>query len=77
MIHVLKTKQPFFNDVMRGHKHFEIRKNDRDFAMRDILILEEYPPRDGERPRQVQVEVIYITDFEQKKGYVVMGIRAP
>ena len=76
MIHHLKTWPEFFKAVFDGHKRFEIRKNDRNFQVGDRLVLHDYDPKnelysgyswDG--------EVTYITDFEQKPGYVVMGIR--
>ena len=44
MEHKLKTWPVFFADVESGVKTFEIRKNDRNFQVGDILILEEYDP---------------------------------
>lgn len=76
MIHKLKTVQPYFSDVIRGHKTFEIRKNDRDFKMNDILILQHYHPKSGFSGASAEFEVVYITTYEQKLDYVVMGIRS-
>lgn len=45
-IHELKTLQPFFGDVRCDAKSFEVRKNDREFEVGDILILREW---DGEK----------------------------
>lgn len=44
MIHELKIICNFFNDILFSNKNFEIRKNDRDFKVNDILILKEYNP---------------------------------
>ena len=42
MIHELKIKPQYYEDIKIGLKPFEIRKNDRDFKLGDILILNEY-----------------------------------
>lgn len=40
-VHALKTLNPFFSDVLEGRKNFEVRKNDRDFKVGDVLCLQE------------------------------------
>jgi len=75
MIHKLKTVQPYYTDVVLGHKTFEIRRNDRKFRLNDILLLEEYSPATGYSGKSEQFEVIYITRYNQRDDYVVMGIR--
>lgn len=42
MIHELKIKPKFFQDIINGIKNFEIRKNDRMFRIGDILVLSEF-----------------------------------
>lgn len=44
--HRLKTLQPYFERIQSGEKTFEIRKNDRDFQVGDILELEYYNPNE-------------------------------
>lgn len=39
MKHILKTDPEVFNDVYYGRKNFEIRKNDRNFEVGDLLLL--------------------------------------
>lgn len=46
-IHRLKTVRPYYDHVVYDRKTFEIRKNDRDFRVGDVLILDEYKPNDG------------------------------
>lgn len=41
MIHYLKTEQDYFRSVQDGCKKFELRKNDRDFKVFDIIVLKE------------------------------------
>ena len=74
-VHELKCVQPFFDDIEAGRKTFEIRRNDRDFQIGDVLLLIEHPLQRNKGPRIFAAEVVYMTDFEQKPGYVVMGIR--
>ena len=72
--HTLKTEPEYWEAQRRGDKTFEIRKNDRDFKVGDILILVYH---DGESyPDKVLFrDVSYITDYAQKKGYVVMATK--
>lgn len=79
-VHELKIWESFFNQVESGKKPFEIRKNDRGFAVGDVLILREtiHTPSGRDESytgRKVAVEVTCITDFDQKQSNVVMGIK--
>ena len=42
MIHELKTLPIYFEEVIEGRKSFEVRKNDRNFKVGDMLALNEY-----------------------------------
>lgn len=70
--HELKILSEYYWDIIEGRKTFEIRKNDRDFKVGDVLILREW---NGDfTGLSILVEVTYITDYAQKEGIVVMGI---
>lgn len=73
MKHELKIKPEYFAAVFFGEKTFEIRNNsDRNFQVGDTLLLKAW---DGEFTGDfVEKVVSYITDFEQKPGYVVLGL---
>ncbi|MGL6388689.1 ASCH/PUA domain-containing protein [Aeromonas hydrophila] len=73
MKHELKIKPEYFSAVFFGEKTFEIRNNaDRNFQVGDTLVLKAW---DGEFTGDfVEKVVSYITDFEQKPGYVVLGL---
>ncbi|MDF4197332.1 ASCH/PUA domain-containing protein [Bacillus subtilis] len=73
--HILKILPEYFDAVCSGKKSFEIRKNDRNYQVGDELILCEYvPDREGFTGREVEKEVVYITDYAQKENYIVMAI---
>ena len=73
--HALKIYPEYFEAVKSGVKTFEIRKNDRAFRVGDYLLLKEYNKIEQYTGRMLVVRVTYITDFHQKEGYVVMGIK--
>lgn len=80
--HELKTIPPFFADIEKGLKTFEIRKNDRDFRVGDRLLLREFRWDDGLRKsdytgREVWVRVTYLLATSEgwlPPGYVAMAI---
>lgn len=43
-IHELKILPQYFDEIKRGDKTFELRKNDRDYKKGDILLLKEWNP---------------------------------
>lgn len=43
-VHELKTWPESFRAIRCGDKRYEIRKNDRDFKVDDLLLLREYDP---------------------------------
>lgn len=74
MIHELKILPEYFEEVETNHKTFEIRKNDRDFQVGDILILNEWDG--GYTDNSVERLVTYILSDNKyvKEGYVIMSI---
>ncbi|EAF8203415.1 TPA: DUF3850 domain-containing protein [Listeria monocytogenes] len=71
-LHELKTMREYFAAVAEGRKTFEIRKNDRDFKVGDYLLLKDF--EETYTGWVALVKVIYITNYEQKNDYVVLGI---
>lgn len=75
-VHELKILPEYFKAQKAGKKNFEIRKNDRNYQIGDWLLLKEYNPKIKEfTGRKVMVEITYITDYQQKNGYVVLGTK--
>lgn len=75
-VHDLKIYPEYFAEVIVGNKPFEIRKNDRNFKTGDLVVLHEYDPISRKLTGdKVKAEITYMTDYEQKENYVVMGIK--
>lgn len=74
--HNLKITPEYFEKVIEGVKKFEIRYNDRNYKLEDILTLEEYD-KGGYTGRYINTEVIYILEDKNymKNNYVALGIK--
>lgn len=72
-IHELKTLPQYFVEQVKGAKQFEVRLNDRNFEVGDVLILKEYD--NGYTGTEICVRVTYVLkDFiGLKDGWVVLG----
>lgn len=81
-VHQLKTVQPYFDDIWENGKNFEVRRNDRNFKVGDVLMLLEYDPSkandtgDGYTGMCITAKITYILNNPQycKEGYVILGI---
>lgn len=76
-IHELKIWPIYFEKVLSGEKTFELRKNDRDFQVGDVLILKEFNSglSDATGPERVVIEERGYTGREVKKKitYIYKG----
>lgn len=75
-IHQIKLGASFFDEVCRGEKSFELRKNDRGYKKGDILEMLEFS--DGKfTGRTVRVLVTYMLDEYTglEDGYCIMATR--
>jgi hypothetical protein len=77
--HYLKTWPEPFTAILDGNKLFEIRKNDRDYAVGDLLVLQEYDPIEKvHTKRSLLVLVTYLVrggDWGLPSELCVMGIQ--
>lgn len=79
-VHELKTVQPYFEAVARQDKTFEVRKNDRAFAVGDALWLREWDPSTKRYGAGYVRRVSYILlggQFGIEPGYCVLGLQEP
>lgn len=75
-VHVLKSWPEFFEPLRIGTKTFEIRNNDREFDVGDVLLLLEFE-NDANRytGRKIGFDVTYITKWQQNPSNVVMSLK--
>ena len=82
MTHELKTWPNFFKAIEEGSKNFEVRFDDRGFAVGDTLILKEFDPaaaigfrETGRKLGRRVTYILHLADFiEGARGWVAMGI---
>lgn len=77
--HELKTVNPHFKDIQSGQKTFELRFNDRDYQVGDILILKEYTDSKEYTNRWLKFTITHILYHEQypeaiAPGYCIMSL---
>ena len=74
-IHELKINPLYYSYVESGIKTFEIRKNDRDFKIGDVLHLKEYT-KNCYSGNEILCEITYILkDINGlESGYSILGI---
>lgn len=80
-VHELKTWPAYYRQVVGGFKTFEIRKNDRDYAVNDTLKLLEWDPQtEAYSGYYTEVQVSHLLAggrFGLDPDYVVMSIVKP
>ncbi len=75
--HELKCWHGFYDEIVRGRKSFEIRKDDRGFNEGDILKLREWHPigqvYSGQEAK-ARIDYIVKSGFGLRDGYACMAI---
>lgn len=74
--HYLKILPQYYRAIEKGNKTFEVRFNDRNYQVGDILHLQEHF-NDEYSGREIQATVTYILDEPNycKEGYVILAIK--
>lgn len=71
-LHNLKIKAEYANAKLDGRKPFEIRKNDREFKVGDLVRYTVIDSEEcNERIKNKIYYIAYITDYAQQEDYVV------
>lgn len=72
-VHKIKILPEFFQAVAEGRKLFEIRYDDRHYHEGDTVVLQEWA--NGKYTGfEITKKIGFVTDYEQKPGYVVFGL---
>jgi hypothetical protein len=81
MEHELKTIPPYYDQVRLGFKHFDIRKDDRDYQIGDTLCLKEYLPNlsiftGNSIKRKVTHVLRNAPEYGLMPGYCIMSLES-
>ena len=75
--HELKIFPEYLEAILDETKTFEVRKNDRNYKVNDILMLKEWNKDKGYTGRWITVKICYILDNPDycKDGFIILGIK--
>lgn len=72
--HELKIKAEYFIQKAYGRKNFEIRLNDRNYKVGDLVRYNVIDDSTLNKIAQTELyQITYITNFEQKENFIVFG----
>lgn len=73
--HIIKSWPEFFAAAWAGTKTFEIRLDDRSYAVGDTIDMHEFDPKTRRfTGRVLHRRVVYITNYLQRDNYIVMQL---
>lgn len=78
-LHELKIKEDYFNAIVRGEKTFELRKNDRDYKVGDLIHFIKINGLEYFSFSRYVYQIIYILkdvpEYGLDKDYCILGIK--
>ena len=76
-IHVLKIQPKYFTEVLHGKKNFELRKDDRNYQVGELVTLLEYENGEYTGKEIKNIPIRYILrdcpEYGLKEGYCILG----
>lgn len=75
--HDLKIHELYFDDVANGSKTFEVRLNDRNYSVGDLLVLREFTADNAVYTGRCLFAIVsYVLDNSDycKNGYLILGL---
>ena len=77
MQHDVKILPEYFKDVKSGKKHFELRRDDRNYNVGDDLHMEEWTPEGSYTGEDIVKEITYVLrncpEYGLMNGYCIVG----
>ena len=78
-LHILKIKGEYFSEVLRGKKTFELRKNDRDYQVGDLIHFIDVDGLEHYGYKELVYKITYILnnvpEYGLDKDYCILGIK--
>jgi len=79
--HELKTWPTYFRISKEGHKHFEVRRYDRDFRPGQVILLREWDPSKEEYTgRELERRISWLLTGGKlgiEEGYCILALHPP
>ena len=77
--HEVKILPNYYEDVLSGKKTFELRKDDRDYKVGDLIVLKEYDSSENVYTgREKMYGIGYILrncpEYGLQEGYCILGL---
>jgi hypothetical protein len=72
--HYLKCWPEFFGEIFAGRKRHDLRRNDREFQVGDMIVLREFDPKDGYTGLALEAQITYITSVKSPCAYSEIGL---
>jgi hypothetical protein len=76
--HELKVLPKYFKPGASGDKPFEVRRNDRDYKVGQVILLREWTEDGGYTGYAFRRRITYILDDPEYviPGYVILGLKS-
>ena len=74
-LHELKIKDEYFKEVLRENKTFELRKNDRDYQVGDLIHFVGNPSYNEKLVFQITYVLKDVPEYGLKDGYCILAIK--
>ncbi len=78
-LHTLKIKDKYYEEVEKGSKPFELRKNDRDYKVDDLINFDVINAHGDIKHTDGVYQITYILkdvpEYGLDKDYCILGIR--
>ena len=77
-IHELKIKDNYYEEIVLGKKKFELRKNDRDYKVGDLITFQVVMEDGRTYSSHLLYQIVYILEnvpeYGLQEGYCILGI---
>lgn len=78
-LHVLKIREKYLKDIEKGIKTFELRKNDRDYQVNDLIRFVDANGQNHSKSSKYLYEITYILknvpEYGLNEDYCILGLR--
>lgn len=71
--HTVKKINPYFSDMWQGSMRFDVRWNDQNFQVGDIVTLQEFDPSGEQCDRSMVAEITYVLTSEDFPHAIIAG----